>query len=328
MSMHGADVDALRRLAARFDSSAEQLDRLSTSVANGLRVSAWAGPVRVRFTAAWDSQHSVRLKEAAGRLREHATQLRSEAEHQERASARTSGSVVVCPKPGEDGDDTNFLDWEVWQKFLDSWSGLKPNSGWPPSVLALHYLGLGATIVGAAGQLAVLSKYKEFRPYYRGNEYRGWRNYPGGFFGRMKSAPFASNWVARPGAGQIPRSVKGLLKGTGPVGNVVAVGTSAYDEWTNSTYTEIDKRVAATAVKTAAQGGLGIGGGAAGAWAGAAVGTAILPGVGTVAGGLIGGAVGGFYGSELGGKLGDTVKDEFAERVDAVTDGLKKAKFW
>lgn len=110
MSMHGADPEALRRLARRFEQSSEQLDRLASSVANGIRVSAWAGPVRVRFSTAWDSQHSVRLKEAAGRLSEHAVQLRREADQQDAASASSGSGGVPCVPWGTGGSQAE-IDW-------------------------------------------------------------------------------------------------------------------------------------------------------------------------------------------------------------------------
>ncbi|MFT4299450.1 MAG: hypothetical protein QM597_07445 [Aeromicrobium sp.] len=91
--MIGADVDDLRRLAAQFDQAADRLRAQAGQVSNGVRVSAWVGPVAVRFRADWDSTHSVALKNAAAELAESALSLRQNAKEQEAASASLSGNA-------------------------------------------------------------------------------------------------------------------------------------------------------------------------------------------------------------------------------------------
>ncbi|MBS1907166.1 MAG: hypothetical protein JST33_11500 [Actinobacteria bacterium] len=87
MGMYGADVAQLRSLAAQFDSQASQLDAHRMTVGNAIRISAWMGPVAVRFRAQWDSDYSRRVHGAAGRLRAAAIDLRRNADEQDRASA-------------------------------------------------------------------------------------------------------------------------------------------------------------------------------------------------------------------------------------------------
>ena len=90
--IYGADVDQLRALAMQFDRSADRLDADRISVGNGIRISAWVGPVAVRFRAQWDSDHSRRMREAAERLRTAALSLRANADDQARTSAVGSGA--------------------------------------------------------------------------------------------------------------------------------------------------------------------------------------------------------------------------------------------
>lgn len=91
-AMYGADVAQLRTLAGQFDRLASQLDSDRMSVGNAIQISAWAGPVAVRFRHTWDSDYSRRVHGAAERLRSAAHSLRSNADDQERTSAASGGS--------------------------------------------------------------------------------------------------------------------------------------------------------------------------------------------------------------------------------------------
>ena len=89
--MVGADLEQVRALAASFDRAAAQLNQTSTTVRKGIQISAWLGPFAVRFRHTWDSEHSVKLRQAANALATQAKQLRLEADQQERASAAATG---------------------------------------------------------------------------------------------------------------------------------------------------------------------------------------------------------------------------------------------
>jgi hypothetical protein len=90
-TMHGADVAQLRQLAAQFDAKAQALDANRMTVGNAIQVSAWVGPVAVRFRHTWESDYSRKLHDAASRLRDAATSLRANADDQERTSAVDAG---------------------------------------------------------------------------------------------------------------------------------------------------------------------------------------------------------------------------------------------
>lgn len=94
-SMVGADLEQVRALAASFDRAAAQLNQTSTTVRKGIQISAWAGPFAIRFRHTWDSEHSVKLRQAASALSEQARQLRQEADQQESAS-----SAATATRPG------------------------------------------------------------------------------------------------------------------------------------------------------------------------------------------------------------------------------------
>lgn len=91
--MIGSDVEALRRLAMQFDQSAQRLRALTGQVSNGVQVSAWVGPVSVRFRTSWDSEHSGKLKAAAAVLESNAQILRQNAADQEATSASLEGGA-------------------------------------------------------------------------------------------------------------------------------------------------------------------------------------------------------------------------------------------
>ena len=88
--MVGADLEQMRALAASFERAAAQLNQTSQRVRNGIQISAWVGPFAVRFRRTWDSEHSVKLRQAATSLSAQARQLRLEADQQDRASAASS----------------------------------------------------------------------------------------------------------------------------------------------------------------------------------------------------------------------------------------------
>lgn len=104
VAMHGADTEALRGLAHRFDAASERLDALSVSVKRGLEASAWVGPVSARFRVTWDTQHSRRLGDAALRLRESAVLLRTEALQQDHVSSAATATQTVTDAPPPSGD--------------------------------------------------------------------------------------------------------------------------------------------------------------------------------------------------------------------------------
>ncbi|QWT24547.1 hypothetical protein KPL76_03920 [Subtercola sp. PAMC28395] len=87
---YGADVAQLRELAQRFDQLGDKLDAARLTVGHQIQISAWVGPVAVRFRHSWDSEYSRNVSAAARLLRNSATNLRTNADEQDQAS-RASG---------------------------------------------------------------------------------------------------------------------------------------------------------------------------------------------------------------------------------------------
>ncbi len=107
--MVGADLEQVRALAASFDRAAAQLNQTSTTVRKGIQISAWLGPFAVRFRHTWDSEHSVKLRQAANALATQAKQLRLEADQQDRASAASTGASTR-PTKVSDRDLVDFAE--------------------------------------------------------------------------------------------------------------------------------------------------------------------------------------------------------------------------
>ena len=92
--LYGADVDQLRELARQFDVAGNELLRSRKAVANAVQISAWVGPVAVRFRLEWDSAHSKSLLAAAAMLTARAQTLRANADDQEKASGVVTGAMI------------------------------------------------------------------------------------------------------------------------------------------------------------------------------------------------------------------------------------------
>ena len=86
---YGADVAQLRELAQRFDQLGDKLDTTRMTVGTQIQISAWVGPVAVRFRHSWDSEYSRQVSAAARLLRDSARNLRKNADEQDQASRVT-----------------------------------------------------------------------------------------------------------------------------------------------------------------------------------------------------------------------------------------------
>lgn len=117
MAMYGADVAQLRTLAQQFDRQAQQLDAHRMTVGNAIQISAWRGPVAVRFRHQWDSDYSRRVHGAAQRLRTAAIDLRRNADEQDRASAAGGGLHLPMPKFGLVPIVLNDVSNKAWAGF-------------------------------------------------------------------------------------------------------------------------------------------------------------------------------------------------------------------
>lgn len=102
MVFYGADVAALRALAASMDRSASTLTGSAGAVDGAvMRATAWRGPAADRFRAQWSSTDRRRLTDLASTLQEYARRLRANADAQDQASA--AGTGALAPQSGATG---------------------------------------------------------------------------------------------------------------------------------------------------------------------------------------------------------------------------------
>lgn len=107
-TMTGADVGELRDLAATFDSAAEALDRSTAQLATAVaRSGAWTGHDADAFRGRWASVCRPRIVGVTEQLRTSATNLRRNADEQERASAAGPGGGSN-PATGVDGEGASL----------------------------------------------------------------------------------------------------------------------------------------------------------------------------------------------------------------------------
>lgn len=92
MTMYGADVAALRSLAAQLDRAADELDEHRAFLSNAVHQSSWLGPDADRFRGQWDGEHNTRVATSARLLRDTAVTVRRNADDQERVSAVDGGA--------------------------------------------------------------------------------------------------------------------------------------------------------------------------------------------------------------------------------------------
>jgi hypothetical protein len=111
MSMHGADVQELRRLSSAFIAAADEIDNEGQMMTRVLNNVSWLGDVATRFAGHWTGQQLPRIGLSTNFLREAAEQLARNADEQEQTSS--AGIVGISSPPdlpllrtlavGEDG---------------------------------------------------------------------------------------------------------------------------------------------------------------------------------------------------------------------------------
>ena len=98
-SMIGADVDALRTLAAEFERDADRLSVLADGLGASLQSVHWAGADAARAGGV-AHRGQPRIRAAADRLRQAAADLRWQAEEQGAASAAATASALAARAMG------------------------------------------------------------------------------------------------------------------------------------------------------------------------------------------------------------------------------------
>jgi uncharacterized protein YukE len=97
---YGADVAALRALAAAFESSGRTLHETATLLSSSIGAARWPGPDGERFGSDWTRQHRSVLVRAGDALAAGGQALRRNADAQEQTSAAAGGSSSGGSNPG------------------------------------------------------------------------------------------------------------------------------------------------------------------------------------------------------------------------------------
>jgi hypothetical protein len=127
-SMYGADIEALRLLADKFDEGSDTLDTVATAVeAATPQEDGWSGPDADGFRQEWTGSHLMKLRDAAAALSDAAATVRSNADAQETTSNEYNGG------PGGGGVE------------------VAGESNRPGSIFDVIETGIGAIGAGAAG---------------------------------------------------------------------------------------------------------------------------------------------------------------------------------
>jgi hypothetical protein len=94
-SMSGADIEALRLLADKFDEGSGTLDTVATAVeAATPQEDGWSGPDADGFRQEWTGSHLMKLRDAAVALSDAALTVRANADAQETTSNEYSGGTA------------------------------------------------------------------------------------------------------------------------------------------------------------------------------------------------------------------------------------------
>jgi hypothetical protein len=334
-SMSGADIEALRLLADKFDEGSETLDTVATAVeAATPQEDGWSGPDADGFRQEWTGSHLTKLRDAAAALSDAALTVRSNADAQETTSNEyNGGGPGGWPGGGELGNDGGF-DWTWGVAGTLGALGLKgfttylaASKAWKTGSALASFV--QATRLGDAARIADATT----------DVYRG----AGGLVGRT-----AAGLNLAEDLGTVGRlsNLAGLGSYASTIGRFAGVAGGVfgiyggYQQITNSQYDGVRGGV------DQVMGGLSIIGGAGGmaiALGGAAmlgpVGVGIVVGAGVVAGAwalgnmvydnwdTISGAVGDAAGwvSDGIGNAAEAAGDVVSDVGDAVGDGLEAA---
>ncbi|WFR82677.1 hypothetical protein [Arthrobacter sp. Y-9] len=94
---YGADVQELRKLATKVQTSGKALESQARMLSSAVGSVSWPGPDGKRFRQLWDSEHSQAMNRAAGFLATAAKSLQLNADEQERSSAASGGTGGGAP---------------------------------------------------------------------------------------------------------------------------------------------------------------------------------------------------------------------------------------
>lgn len=86
MSFTGMDISQVQSLAQQFQSKAEEIETIMSTLTSALGGAQWVGPDRQRFESEWNGQYCSALRNVAEGLRSAAQTATQNAQQQEQAS--------------------------------------------------------------------------------------------------------------------------------------------------------------------------------------------------------------------------------------------------
>jgi hypothetical protein len=260
-SMFGADIEALRLLADKFDEGSETLDTVATAVeAATPQQDGWSGPDADGFRQEWTGSHLMKLRDAAAALSDAALTVRSNADAQETTSNEYSGGpgggVEVAGESNRPGSVWDVLETGAGLAVLgDAWKTFKYGRNLLNLSRALDTAGDAAAaattfiragmLEDAMGYIGTLGKFGKFMGAAGGvfgvvggldqmfnTQYDGWR----GGVDRVMGGIGVAGGVATVGmflgvaAFANPVGI-GIAVGAGLVTGAWALGNLVYDNW-------------------------------------------------------------------------------------------------
>lgn len=260
-SMFGADIEALRLLADKFDEGSETLDTVATAVeAATPQQDGWSGPDADGFRQEWTGSHLMKLRDAAAALSDAALTVRSNADAQETTSNEYNGGpgggVEVAGVSNRPGSVWDVLETGAGLSVLgDAWKTFKYGRNLLNLSRALDTAGDAAAsattfiragmLEDAMGYMGTLGKFGKFMGAAGGvfgvvggidqmfnTQYDGWR----GGVDRVMGGIGVAGGVATVGmflgvaAFANPVGI-GIAVGAGLVTGAWALGNLVYDNW-------------------------------------------------------------------------------------------------
>lgn len=204
-NFYGADVAALRALAARFGAAADRLAGTCSEVNSAVVIAQrWEGPDAHEFREGWHSFGRASLSDAEASLREASRMLLANADEQERASGAGGGGAI----PGGIGTMPTPTWWSTLPFPIDG--------GFPP---------------GFGGFPDVEDIFRPLLPFFPENPLKSWPALPGDPGEIHRWIAGVDNWLD--GETSIPgmdwRDLIGHLPRGGDFSEVIGIADIAFD---------------------------------------------------------------------------------------------------
>jgi hypothetical protein len=261
-SMFGADIEALRLLADKFDEGSETLDTVATAVeAATPQQDGWSGPDADGFRQEWTGSHLMKLRDAAAALSDAAVTVRSNADAQETTSNEYNGGpgggvevAGASNRPGSIFDvietgaglvTTGLAGWQTFKygrNLLNLSRALDTAGDAAASATAFIRQGMLADGMGIVGRLGAAGKFMGAAGGALGiiggidqmfnTQYDGWRGGVDRVMGGIGVAGGVATIGMFLGVAAFANPVGiGIAVGAGLVTGAWALGNLVYDNW-------------------------------------------------------------------------------------------------